>query len=167
MLPGNAMGFDIGTTRGSRNVPGQSLMAWAENLGYFNSSMSPGSKVSMSTRTGQWSPVANDPYTYACGSPTLKNRRKYMSLDQLFALCKELKIMPETEPKIEEKAETMLAGSSTLEAKVFGFTGCYRASPINGWGIGPRNTLYPKQGLFFTGFVCFARVSEDDRHHCF
>ena len=49
----------------------------------------------MSTRTGQWSPVANDPYTYACGSPTLKNRRKYMSLDQLFALCKELKIMPD------------------------------------------------------------------------
>lgn len=95
MLPQNAMGFEVGTTRGSR-MPGQSLMAWAENLGYFNSSMSPGSKVSMSTRTGQWSPVANDPYTYACGSPTLKNRRKYMSLDQLFALCKELKIMPET-----------------------------------------------------------------------
>eukprot|EP00435_Cladocopium_sp_Y103_P023271 s45_g5.t1 len=55
-----------------------------------------GFEVSMSTRTGQWSPVANDPYTYACGSPTLKNRRKYMSLDQLFALCKELKIMPDT-----------------------------------------------------------------------
>jgi len=52
----------------------------------------------MSSRTDQWSPVANganDPYTYACGSPTLKNRRKYMSLDQLFSLCKELKIMPD------------------------------------------------------------------------
>lgn len=53
-------------------------------------------QVSMSTRTGQWSPVDHDPYTYACGSPTLKNRRKYLSLDQLFALCKELKIMPDS-----------------------------------------------------------------------
>ncbi|CAJ1359422.1 unnamed protein product [Effrenium voratum] len=48
----------------------------------------------MSSR-GKWSPVANDPYTYACGSPTIKNRRSYMSLEQLFALCKELKIMPD------------------------------------------------------------------------
>jgi hypothetical protein len=48
MLPQNAMGFEVGTTRGSR-MPGQSLMAWAENLGYFNSSMSPGSKA----RSGQ------------------------------------------------------------------------------------------------------------------
>lgn len=103
MLPVNAMGsmgFEVGTRgRTIASPPGQSLMAWAENLGYFNSSMSPGSKISMSSRTDQWSPVANganDPYTYACGSPTLKNRRKYMSLDQLFSLCKELKIMPET-----------------------------------------------------------------------
>ena len=101
MLPVNAMGpmgFEVGTRgRSIASPPGQSLMAWAENLGYFNSSMSPGSKISMSSRTDQWSPVANganDPYTYACGSPTLKNRRKYMSLDQLFSLCKELKIMP-------------------------------------------------------------------------
>ena len=102
MLPVNAMGsmgFEVGTRgRSIASPPGQSLMAWAENLGYFNSSMSPGSKISMSSRTDQWSPVANganDPYTYACGSPTLKNRRKYMSLDQLFSLCKELKIMPD------------------------------------------------------------------------
>ena len=73
MLPVNAMGsmgFEVGTRgRSIASPPGQSLMAWAENLGYFNSSMSPGSKISMSSRTDQWSPVtngANDPYTYAC-----------------------------------------------------------------------------------------------------
>lgn len=40
--------IEVGTNRNSRSsltAPGQSLMAWAENLGYFNSSMSPGSKA--------------------------------------------------------------------------------------------------------------------------
>ena len=93
MLPAQAVGFE-GVARSGRGIcspPGQSLLAWAENLGYF-SAMSPGSKQS-STRntTGQWSAVATaaglnckkkewreDPYTYACGSPTIKNRQKWM-----------------------------------------------------------------------------------------
>mmetsp|Transcript_49916 Transcript_49916/g.93415 ORF Transcript_49916/g.93415 Transcript_49916/m.93415 type:complete len:596 (-) Transcript_49916:178-1965(-) len=72
-----------------------SLLAWAENKGWC-SPMSPDSRRStMSSRAGKWSPVAEDPYTYACGSPTIRNRRSFMSLEQLFGLCKELKIMPE------------------------------------------------------------------------
>ncbi|CAK9062598.1 unnamed protein product [Durusdinium trenchii] len=102
MLPAGAVGssgFEA-VARGSKEMkspPGQSLLAWAENLGYF-SSASPGSRLSkqsMSTRTGKWSPAARDPYTYACGSPIIQNRRKWMSLEQLFAMCKELKIMPD------------------------------------------------------------------------
>ncbi|CAE7415046.1 unnamed protein product [Symbiodinium sp. KB8] len=74
---------------------GQSLLAWAEQKGLC-SPVSPDSRRStMSSRAGKWSPAANDPYSYACGSPTMRNRRSFMSLEQLFALCKELKIMPD------------------------------------------------------------------------
>ncbi|CAK9085369.1 Hypothetical protein SCF082_LOCUS40444 [Durusdinium trenchii] len=67
------------------------LTAWAESLGYF----SPSSKSATGSRAGQWSPVSTDPYCYASGSPTMKNRQSFLSLEQLFSLCKELKIMPE------------------------------------------------------------------------
>ena len=92
MLPAEAIGFDMGSPRRSaRNQSG--LLAWAENKGYI-SPISPGSRISSSSQ-GHWSPSTRDPYTYACGSPTMRNRQSYMSLEQLFALCKELKIMPD------------------------------------------------------------------------
>lgn len=79
----------------SGSASGQSLLAWAEQKGLC-SPVSPDSRRStMSSRAGKWSPAANDPYSYACGSPTMRNRRSFMSLEQLFALCKELKIMPD------------------------------------------------------------------------
>ncbi|CAJ1404195.1 unnamed protein product, partial [Effrenium voratum] len=84
----------VASPRAGPAQSGQSLLAWAENKGWC-SPVSPDSKRSTMSSRGKWSPVANDPYTYACGSPTIKNRRSYMSLEQLFALCKELKIMPD------------------------------------------------------------------------
>ncbi|CAE7721473.1 unnamed protein product [Symbiodinium pilosum] len=90
-LQGQGSGF-LSKSMGSAS--GQSLLAWAEHKGLC-SPVSPDSRRStMSSRAGKWSPV-QDPYTYACGSPTIRNRRSFMSLEQLFALCKELKIMPD------------------------------------------------------------------------
>eukprot|EP00913_Durusdinium_trenchii_P029874 g27993.t1 len=68
------------------------LTAWAESLG----DLGDGWRWSATgSRAGQWSPVSTDPYCYASGSPTMKNRQSFLSLEQLFSLCKELKIMPE------------------------------------------------------------------------
>jgi len=97
MLPTAALGFDLNSTMGSKNgmspmsPKSPSWMAWAESLGLL--SPGNGTRKSMSSRSGQWSPV--DPYTYACGSPTIRNRQSFLSLEQLLSLCKELSVMPD------------------------------------------------------------------------
>ncbi|CAE7711451.1 unnamed protein product [Symbiodinium sp. CCMP2456] len=94
-LPSGALSGSGFLSPKSASASGQSLLAWAEQKGLC-SPVSPDSRRSTtSSRAGKWSPAANDPYTYACGSPTMRNRRSFMSLEQLFALCKELKIMPD------------------------------------------------------------------------
>ena len=97
MLPTAALGFDLNSTMGSKSgvspmsPKSPSWMAWAESLGLL--SPGNGTRKSMSSRSGQWSPV--DPYTYACGSPTMRNRQSFLSLEQLLSLCKELSVMPD------------------------------------------------------------------------
>lgn len=97
MLPTAALGFDLTSTIGTPKSGGMSpknppsWMVWAESLGLM-SPVSPGSRKSIS-RSGQWSPV--DPYTYTGGSPTMRNRQSFLSLEQLLSLCKELSIMPD------------------------------------------------------------------------
>ena len=87
MLPTAALGFDLNSTMGSKNgmspmsPKSPSWMAWAESLGLL--SPGNGTRKSMSSRSGQWSPV--DPYTYACGSPTIRNRQSFLSLEQLLS----------------------------------------------------------------------------------
>jgi len=94
-LPSGALSGSGFLSPKSGSASGQSLLAWAEQKGLC-SPVSPDSRRSTtSSRAGKWSPAATDPYTYACGSPTMRNRRSFMSLEQLFALCKELKIMPD------------------------------------------------------------------------
>mmetsp|Transcript_43034 Transcript_43034/g.88565 ORF Transcript_43034/g.88565 Transcript_43034/m.88565 type:complete len:590 (+) Transcript_43034:34-1803(+) len=94
-LPSGALSGSGFLSPKSGSASGQSLLAWAEQKGLC-SPVSPDSRRSTtSSRAGKWSPAATDPYTYACGSPTMRNRRIFMSLEQLFALCKELKIMPD------------------------------------------------------------------------
>eukprot|EP00440_Ansanella_granifera_P072693 gb/GFBE01078885.1/.p1 GENE.gb/GFBE01078885.1/~~gb/GFBE01078885.1/.p1 ORF type:complete len:619 (+),score=95.08 gb/GFBE01078885.1/:1-1857(+) len=71
-----------------------SVLAWAQNRGWC----SPGrttSSMATGSRFGTWSPSSADPYTYANGSPIIKNRRSFMSLEQIMSLCKELKIVPD------------------------------------------------------------------------
>jgi len=42
-----------------------------------------------------------DPYVYVNGAPVIKNRRKFMSFDQLMLLCKELKVVPDLLTRFE------------------------------------------------------------------
>lgn len=41
------------------------------------------------------SQATQDPYLYANGAPVIKNRRRHMSLQQMYLLCKELQIIPD------------------------------------------------------------------------
>lgn len=70
------------------------LVAWAENHGW-NSPGKQSSVISSSWGASALGTKNQDTYVYANGSPTIKNRRNYMSLDQMFLLCKELKILPD------------------------------------------------------------------------
>lgn len=160
MLPAGAIGFDM-SSRGISSRS-QSLLAWAENQGYF-SPVSPGSKKSMSSR-GQWSPSSKDPYTYACGSPTMRNRQSYMSLEQLFSLCKELKIMPDvinrqTVVRIFKRAQC--AGSASAHAgSNFGyltqeaFVDCIGRIGIEAYSDAPYCDEYPEPHEKIHAFLC-------------
>jgi len=39
--------------------------------------------------------ATQDPYMYANGAPVIKNRRRHMSIQQMFLMCKELQIIPD------------------------------------------------------------------------
>jgi len=59
---------------------------------------------------------SQEPYAFASGAPVIKNRRHFMSSDQLLLLCKELDIMPELLTRLEvvrifKRAQT--AGTQT------------------------------------------------------
>eukprot|EP00930_Biecheleria_cincta_P074032 TRINITY_DN6126_c0_g1_i1.p1 TRINITY_DN6126_c0_g1~~TRINITY_DN6126_c0_g1_i1.p1 ORF type:complete len:615 (+),score=90.74 TRINITY_DN6126_c0_g1_i1:67-1911(+) len=98
LLPGGALGATEAasssqspTVTPSKSPRSPGVLAWAQNkgwrIGQGNSTMSSGSRL------GTWQPV--DPYTYANGSPIIKNRKSFLSLEQMFAMCKELKIVPD------------------------------------------------------------------------
>ena len=103
MLPVNAMGsmgFEVGTRGRSIASPPVTIFDGLGGKFGILSTVPWAQEAKFPWVQGQINGVRSPmepmiPYTYACGSPTLKNRRKYMSLDQLFSLCKELKIMPD------------------------------------------------------------------------
>lgn len=45
--------------------------------------------------------VVEDPYVYANGAPVLRNRRQYMSVDQLLSWCSALRVMPDLLTRLE------------------------------------------------------------------
>jgi hypothetical protein len=45
--------------------------------------------------------TSQDPYQYANGQPVIRNRRRYMSVDQMLLLCKEFKIVPDFISRLE------------------------------------------------------------------
>ncbi|CAE8597069.1 unnamed protein product, partial [Polarella glacialis] len=92
--PSFSSGSGPGGIERSRSSP---LNAWAENRGpasTVRASTGSVSKASMSSMM-RGSGSMQEPWVYANGSPILKNRKSFMSLEQLFSLCKELKIFPD------------------------------------------------------------------------
>eukprot|EP00930_Biecheleria_cincta_P074033 TRINITY_DN6126_c0_g2_i1.p1 TRINITY_DN6126_c0_g2~~TRINITY_DN6126_c0_g2_i1.p1 ORF type:complete len:604 (+),score=96.00 TRINITY_DN6126_c0_g2_i1:51-1862(+) len=75
----------------SRSTTNPSVLTWAQHkgwsIGQTTSTMRSGSRFDTSQSA--------DPYSYANGSPIIKNRQSFMSLEQMFAMCKELKIVPD------------------------------------------------------------------------
>lgn len=74
--------------KSSPRSPG--VLAWAANKGW---NIGSSTSIRNGSTQGTWQPV--DPYTYANGSPIIKNRKSFLSLEQMFAMCKELKIVPD------------------------------------------------------------------------
>jgi len=74
----------------------QPVLEWATNRGWCSPGRTGGS-VASGSRQGTWAPSStqNDPYSYANGSPMIKHRKSFMSLEQMLSLCKELKIVPD------------------------------------------------------------------------
>lgn len=67
-----------------------SVLAWAENKGWSIE------QATSTMRSGKADTMQSvDPYSYANGSPSMKNRKRFMSLEQMFSMCKELKIVPD------------------------------------------------------------------------
>lgn len=116
LLPSAALEFDLKGSKTGMSPKSPSWMAWAESLGLLGNTTT-GSRKSISSRSGQWAEM--DPYTYACGSPTIRNRQNFLSLEQLFSLCKELSIMPEVisrQAVVRIFKRAQCAGSTTAHA---------------------------------------------------
>lgn len=72
------------------------------------------------------SATTQDPYVYANGAPVIRNRNKHMSIDQLQAMCRELKIFPELLNRVEivnifKRAQCAGASSSHGQSSLYGF----------------------------------------------
>lgn len=115
LLPSAALEFDLKGSKTGMSPKSPAWMAWAESLGLLGTTT--GSRKSISSRSGQWAEM--DPYTYACGSPTIRNSQNFLSLEQLFSLCKELSIMPEVisrQAVVRIFKRAQCAGSTTAHA---------------------------------------------------
>lgn len=70
--------------------------------------------------------MSQDPYQYANGRPVIKNRRRHMSFDQMFALCKDLKIVPDLISRLEvckifKRAQTSRSSYSNHGSSLYGY----------------------------------------------
>lgn len=74
----------------TRSPSKQGVLAWAQHKGWSIG------QTTSTMRSGKADTMQSmDPYSYANGSPSIKNRQSFMSLEQMFAMCKELKIVPD------------------------------------------------------------------------
>eukprot|EP00929_Paragymnodinium_shiwhaense_P067180 TRINITY_DN33818_c0_g1_i1.p1 TRINITY_DN33818_c0_g1~~TRINITY_DN33818_c0_g1_i1.p1 ORF type:complete len:560 (-),score=68.04 TRINITY_DN33818_c0_g1_i1:147-1826(-) len=66
-----------------------------------------------------------DPYLYSNGAPVIRDRRNHLSIDQLLAMCRELKVLPDllTRPEVVQvfKRSQYAGSASSFGSSLYGF----------------------------------------------